>query len=152
MATRLRDTIESRGGFGAFFKLDPPAPTELEKFRQAWPAVAEKIGIKAEPGPPRLFELGECYYQRASDGVGIGPEIMRDLANRHATNADAQIDGDLVKSRFTLDPAVQNFWALPIAYDTCGITHGYRPTRVVDVVTSLGQRTTLLTIEKLPLV
>ena len=145
---RLRDLIDSRGGFQAFFKIGPPTPTELERFASQWPAVAAQIGIKTEPQPPRLFELGEVFYQRAADGVGVGEPIMRDLADRHSRNPDVQIDGDVLKSRFVLDAAVQAFWPRPIVSTSCDVKYGERSTRAVDVVTSLVEKVTLLTLVK----
>jgi hypothetical protein len=156
MASRLRDQIEAVGGWAAFFRLDPPGKTDLDNFQATYPVTAARIAaagvdLTVEKEEPRRFELGSTFYQKLHQGVGMGADTWRALADRHSRDPAAVFDGDQVRSHYTLSDVEQNFWPKPKLWDTQPIRYGDRPVRSVKIVTQLGrENTTIMTIEASP--
>jgi hypothetical protein len=113
----IRQTIESGP---RHHQLAPPDALELERFKAAWPVLASRLGIEADPGPKKIFEAGPTFYPVASDSVSFNPAWWRSKVDRHCSGdfgaygvwSAVDLTNDVIWSVFEAGIEAQNIVAI----------------------------------------
>jgi hypothetical protein len=136
---RLISDIIERIGRHKLSRIGPIAKTELQRFRDQWPAVAAMIGIPAdEPPPGRPFDPGVVWFEHEHQGVSFSEQSAREWLARHYQLA--KVENGWASSRFELDQADQERWPRP---QFCQGHLGPRPVRYLTVLTRVGSETVM---------